>query len=151
MTGRKAAPGGLPAQPRISQETGRFSRPILRACTCRTSIVPLHVTATNRAEGGDMTRLLEFIGYLIGLYMWVIIAAVILSWLIAFNVINPYNPFVRSLWQALTAVTEPLLRPIRRLLPDLGGVDISPMILLLLCLGVQHVVLGNLLDWLRRV
>jgi YggT family protein len=97
-----------------------------------------------------MTRLLEFISYLIGLYMWVVIAAVIVSWLIAFNVINPYNPFVRTLWQALTAVTEPLLRPIRRLLPDLGGIDISPMILLLLCLGVQYVVIGNLHDWLRR-
>jgi len=97
-----------------------------------------------------MTRLLEFISYLIGLYMWVIIAAVIVSWLIAFNVINTYNPFVRTLWQALTAVTEPLLRPIRRLLPDLGGIDLSPMILLLLCLGVQHVVIGNLHDWLRR-
>jgi YggT family protein len=73
-----------------------------------------------------------------------------LSWLIAFNVINTYNPFVRALWQALTAVTEPLLRPIRRMLPDLGGVDISPMILLLLCLGVNYVVIGNLQDWLRR-
>jgi YggT family protein len=97
-----------------------------------------------------MVRLLDFISYLIGLYMWVVIAAVILSWLIAFNVINTYNPFVRALWQALTAVTEPLLRPIRRMLPDLGGVDISPMILLLLCLGVNYVVIGNLQDWLRR-
>ncbi len=98
-----------------------------------------------------MVRLLDFVSYLIGLYMWLVIAAVVLSWLIAFSVINAYNPFVRSLWQALTALTEPLLRPIRRLLPDLGGIDISPMILLLLCLGVQHVVLGNLQDWLRRV
>jgi len=96
-----------------------------------------------------MVRLLGFISLLIGLYMWVIIAAVVLSWLIAFHVVNPYNPFVRSLWQALTALTEPLLRPIRRLLPDLGGIDISPMILWLICLGVQIVVIGNLQDWLR--
>jgi YggT family protein len=98
-----------------------------------------------------MIRLLDFIRLLIGLYMWVIIAAVVLSWLIAFNVVNPYNPFVRSLWQALTAMTEPLLRPIRRLLPDLGGIDISPMILWLACLAVQFVVIGNLQDWLQRV
>lgn len=97
-----------------------------------------------------MVRLLDFISYLIGLYMWIVIASVILSWLIAFRVINPYNPFVRSLWQALSAFTEPLLRPIRRVLPDLGPVDISPMVLLLLCLAVQHVVLGNIYDWLKR-
>jgi YggT family protein len=96
-----------------------------------------------------MIRLLEFIRLLIGLYMWVIIAAVVLSWLIALNVVNPYNPFVRSLWQALSALTEPLLRPIRRMLPDLGGIDISPMILWLGCLAVQYVVIGNLIDWLR--
>jgi YggT family protein len=97
-----------------------------------------------------MVRLLDFISYLIGLYMWIVIASVILSWLIAFRVINPYNSFVRSLWQALSAFTEPLLRPIRRVLPDLGPVDISPMVLLLLCLAVQHVVLGNIYDWLKR-
>jgi YggT family protein len=97
-----------------------------------------------------MSRLLDFIRLLIDLYTWVIIGGVILSWLIAFNVVNPYNPFVRSLWQALTALTEPLLRPIRRMLPDLGGIDISPMILLLLCFAVKYVAIGNLQDWLQR-
>jgi YggT family protein len=100
-------------------------------------------------DEGDMIRLLEFIRLLIGLYMWVIIASVVLSWLIAFNVINPYNPFVRSLWQAFSTLTEPLLRPIRRLLPDLGGIDISPMVLWLCCLAVQYVVIDNLIDALR--
>lgn len=96
-----------------------------------------------------MIRLLDFIRLLIGLYMWVIIASVVMSWLIAFNVVNPYNPFVRSLWQAFTALTEPLQRPIRRLLPDLGGIDISPMILWLGCLAVQYVVIDNLKDLFR--
>jgi YggT family protein len=64
--------------------------------------------------------------------------------LLAFNVINAYNPFVRSLWNALRAVTEPLLRPIRRFMPDLGGIDISPVILLLGCLFVQAVILPNI-------
>lgn len=88
-----------------------------------------------------MIPLLQFINYVIGLYVVVVFAAVIFSWLIGFNVINTYNPFVRSLWQALKAVTEPLLRPIRRAMPDLGGLDISPIILWLALLFVQSVVI----------
>ena len=91
-----------------------------------------------------MLELLSFINMIIQLYVWIVIAGVIMSWLIAFNVINPYNQFVRSLWTGLNALTEPLLRPIRRMLPDLGGLDISPMILILGCWFVQLVVLPNL-------
>lgn len=91
-----------------------------------------------------MIELLGFISYLITLYTYVVIAAVILSWLVGFNVINAYNPFVRSLWQAISAVTEPLLRPIRRMLPDLGGIDLSPIVLLLGCYFIQSVVLPNI-------
>ncbi len=90
-----------------------------------------------------MVQLIYFVNIVLDLYKWVLIAVVILSWLIGFNVINAYNPFVRSLWQALNAVTEPLLRPIRRMLPDMGGIDISPIILYLAILFVQIVVLGN--------
>ena len=86
--------------------------------------------------------LLGFLGYVVGLYQWVIIAAVIFSWLVAFNVINPSNDFVRALWQGLNALTEPLLRPIRRMLPDMGGLDISPIVLLLACLLVQNLIYG---------
>ncbi len=92
-----------------------------------------------------MTGLLLFIAYLIHLYEYVVIAAVVLSWLIGFNVINAYNPFVRSLWQAITAVTEPLLKPIRRMMPDLGGLDLSPVILLLALLFLRWIVIG---EWL---
>lgn len=88
-----------------------------------------------------MIPLLQFIVYLIGLYEVVVIAAVVFSWLIAFNVINAQNPFVRSLWQALTAVTEPLLKPIRRMMPDLGGLDLSPIVLLLALLFLRTVVI----------
>lgn len=91
-----------------------------------------------------MLELLGFISSLITLYIYIIIASAVMSWLIAFNVINPYNQFVRSLWQAINALTEPLLRPIRRLLPDLGGIDISPVVLILACAFVQSVVLTNL-------
>jgi len=93
-------------------------------------------------------RLLAFVDYLVALYVWVVIAGVVLSWLMAFNVVNAYNPFVRSIWNALNAVTEPLLRPIRRVLPDLGGIDISPVILLLACYFVRSVILPSIADFI---
>jgi YggT family protein len=98
-----------------------------------------------------MLELLGFISSLITLYIYVIIASAVMSWLIAFNVVNPYNQFVRSIWQGLNAVTEPLLRPIRRWMPDLGGIDISPVVLILLCMFLQAVVIESLKDALQRL
>lgn len=72
----------------------------------------------------------------LNIYFYVILAVVIMSWLISFNIINGSNPYVRQIGYALNQLTEPLLRPIRRMLPDLGGLDISPIILLL---GLQFV------------
>ena len=91
-----------------------------------------------------MIELLGFISYLITLYTYVVIAAVILSWLVGFNVINAHNPMVRSIWQAISAVTEPLLAPIRRMLPNMGGLDLSPIVLMLACFFVQTVVIPNI-------
>lgn len=91
-----------------------------------------------------MLHLLSFIDYLITLYIYVVWADVILSWLTQFNVVNPYQPTVRSIAQALHAVTEPLLRPIRNLLPRTSGVDFSPIVLLLACYFVQRVILPNI-------
>ena len=93
-----------------------------------------------------LLRLIDFLGYLVQLYVYIVIASVILSWLMAFGVVNPYNPTVRAIWQGLNAVTEPLLRPIRNLLPNMGAIDLSPVVLLLLCFFVQSVVLGTLRD-----
>jgi YggT family protein len=90
-----------------------------------------------------MVALLEFARYLLGLYSWVIIASVVLGWLVAFNVINPYNGFVKSLLMAFDAVTRPLLSPIRRLLPRTGGIDFSPIVLLLAVFFLQSVVIGS--------
>jgi YggT family protein len=73
---------------------------------------------------------------ILDIYFYVILASVILSWLIGFNVINGSNPYVRQIGYALHRLTEPLLGPIRRRLPDLGGIDISPIVLLL---GLQFV------------
>jgi YggT family protein len=94
-------------------------------------------------KGDPMLELLGFISYLITLYVYIIIAGAVMSWLIAFNVINPYNQFVRSIWQGLNALTEPVLRPIRRRMPDLGGIDISPLVLILILFFIQSVVLPN--------
>lgn len=91
-----------------------------------------------------MLELLGFISYLVNLYEYVVIAAVVLSWLVAFNVINYSNPFVRSLMQAIGAITDPLLKPIRRMLPDMGGIDLSPIVLLLGCMFIRAVVIPNI-------
>lgn len=91
-----------------------------------------------------MLELLAFISKVIDLYVFIIIAAALLSVLMAFNVINPYNQFVRSVYGGLLAVTEPALRPIRRLLPDTGGIDFAPLVLIIFLWFVQGVILPNL-------
>ena len=78
--------------------------------------------------------------------VWLIIAQAILSWLVAFNVINLHNRFVDGLYSFLNRVTEPLLRPIRKVLPDLGGIDLSPMVLILVIIVSQRVLPALLLD-----
>ncbi|WP_020174250.1 YggT family protein [Methyloferula stellata] len=87
-----------------------------------------------------MRAVLDVILLVLQLYSYVIIIVAIMSWLIAFNVINIYNDLVRSIWNGLNAVTEPLLRPIRNMLPSLGGIDISPIILLLLIILIQDII-----------
>ena len=69
---------------------------------------------------------------LLDLYWWVVVIAVIVSWLIAFNVINTQNGFVRSLLHALDALTEPVFRQVRRVIPPFGGLDLAPLIVLIL-------------------
>ena len=89
-----------------------------------------------------MLELLGFIDiYVIGLIIWIIIIGAIMSWLIAFNVINIHNPMVRTMWEAVNSLTEPMLRPIRRLLPNMGGVDISPLILILFLMFIRTVII----------
>ena len=78
-----------------------------------------------------MNPFLWLILTVIDLYFYVILAMVIMSWLVAFNIINASNTYVRQIGYALKRLTEPLLGPIRRVLPDLGGIDISPIVLLI--------------------
>jgi len=81
----------------------------------------------------DILRpILIVIDFLLQTYMWILIAAVIMSWLVAFNVINTRNRVVYMIGDFLNRATEPALRPIRRVLPSLGGIDLSPMALILL-------------------
>ncbi|MBC8021289.1 MAG: YggT family protein [Methyloceanibacter sp.] len=79
-----------------------------------------------------------FLVRLIWVYIWVIIISAVLSWLIAFDVVNTRNRFVLTVADTLWRLTEPALRPIRRLLPNLGGLDVSPVILILLLLTVEY-------------
>ncbi|HWJ19839.1 MAG TPA: YggT family protein [Geobacterales bacterium] len=92
-----------------------------------------------------MHALIGFIAMVISLYIWVIIIGAILSWLIAFDVVNRRNRAVFTIADSLYRLTEPALRPIRKVLPDLGGVDISPVILILGLIFIRDVVL---LSWL---
>jgi YggT family protein len=87
-----------------------------------------------------MRAVLDVILIILQIYTYIIIIVAILSWLIAFHVINVYNDLVRSIWNALNAITEPLLRPIRQALPNLGGIDISPVILLLLIFLLEDII-----------
>jgi YggT family protein len=77
---------------------------------------------------------------LLDIYWWVVIAAVVVSWLVAFGVLNTYHPVARAIVRALAAVTEPVFRPIRRILPDLGGLDFSPFIVLLVIWFIEYAI-----------
>jgi YggT family protein len=88
-----------------------------------------------------MVPLIGFLVLVIDLFIWVVIAGAILSWLIAFNVVNTQNRFVYQIADMLYRVTDPALRPIRSVIPNLGGIDISPVILILFLIFIRDVVL----------
>ena len=93
-----------------------------------------------------MIALIQTIVMALDLYWWIIIASAIFSWLYAFNVVNSRNQFVGSIGNMLYRLTEPALRPIRRLMPDLGGIDISPIILLLILFFIRQFLLTTVLS-----
>lgn len=86
--------------------------------------------------------LIQIILILLDVLWWIIIIQAIMSWLIAFNVINTHNEVVRSIWIALDRLTQPLYRPIRKVMPDLGALDLSPMVVLLLIIILQTILPG---------
>jgi YggT family protein len=88
-----------------------------------------------------MRAVLDIVLLILQIYIWLLIAAAILSWLIAFNVVNTRNQAVHMIGDVLYRLTEPLLRPIRSMLPHLGGIDISPVILILIILFLENVII----------
>jgi len=91
-----------------------------------------------------MLALIQTIVMALDLYWWIIIASAIFSWLYAFNVVNSRNQFVGSIGNMLYRLTEPALPPIRRFMPDLGGIDISPIILLLILFFIRQFILTTI-------
>jgi YggT family protein len=90
-------------------------------------------------------QLIGFLMMLITLVIYVVIAQAILSWLVAFNVVNTHNNFVRTVLVTLDRLLDPMLRPIRRIMPDLGGIDLSPAVLIIGLIFVRDVFLGGIL------
>ena len=91
-----------------------------------------------------MNSFLNLIDSIITLYIWALILSAVLSWLIAFNIVNTSNQFVYTVTNFLYKVTDPLLKPIRNLLPNFGGVDISPVILILLLVFLRGLIFETL-------
>ena len=85
-----------------------------------------------------MLALLRTIDFILDIYTWILIAGAVFSWLYSFNVVNSRNQFVASLGNFLFRVTEPVLKPIRRFMPDLGGIDISPIVALVIIYFVRQ-------------
>lgn len=95
-----------------------------------------------------LVPVIEVILIALNIYTWFIIASAILSWLVVFNVVNTSNRVIYMIGDFLHKITEPALRPIRRVLPDLGGIDLSPIVLILL-LWLAGSILGNIAAAMR--
>jgi YggT family protein len=108
----------------------------------------MYTSALGQPRNRAMVELFTFISFLLTLYIYVLVAAAVMSWLVAFNVVNPRNQFVSMVGEFLYRITEPVLRPIRNRLPNLGGIDISPIIVIVIIWFIQIVVLPVLLRML---
>ncbi|HEX8239554.1 MAG TPA: YggT family protein [Allosphingosinicella sp.] len=89
-----------------------------------------------------LLALIDVVIILLKVVWWIIVIQMILSWLVAFNVINTYNNFVRGLMRGLDRMTEPVYRPIRKVLPDFGGLDFSPMVVIIVLLILNRLLYG---------
>jgi YggT family protein len=132
---------GLPGGPAGAARPVAQSQP--SACplpTCR------QTARCDRPANGirAMLRLLYFIDFLLNLYIFVLIAQAVLSWLIVFNVVNTRSPVVSAVGEFLYRITEPVLRPIRQALPNFGSIDVSPLVVILIIYFLQIVIIGNL-------
>jgi YggT family protein len=96
-----------------------------------------------------LNELFNIARILLQVLMWLIIIQAILSWLVVFNVVNTRNDFVRAFFNALERITAPMYRPIRRILPDFGGIDFSPIVVLLIIIVLDRLLLGAQVELLR--
>ena len=96
-----------------------------------------------------MIALLSTLSMLLTLVWWVFLAMIVMSWLISFNVINTRNQFVAGLWRVLNQITEPILRPIRRVIPPMGGLDLSPIVVFVILFFLQSFIANDLPRLLR--
>ena len=88
--------------------------------------------------------LLQIVHIILTVLWWFIIAQAVMSWLIAFNVINTHNQFVGQLWTVLDRITEPLYRPVRKIMPDLGMIDLAPMVVILIVMILRNSIIPRL-------
>jgi YggT family protein len=84
--------------------------------------------------------LLQTISLILNIIWWVFLVMIIMSWLIGFNVINTRNDFVATIWRVLNQITEPILRPIRRIIPPMGGLDLSPIVVFVIIFFLQQLI-----------
>ena len=97
-----------------------------------------------------MVSVLLLINMILGFYAWIIIISAVMSWLIAFNVVNTHNRLVASIVDVLYRLTEPVLRPLRRIIPNLGGLDLSPVVVLFAIWFLQDVIARYLVPAFAR-
>ena len=84
--------------------------------------------------------ILQTLSFILNIVWWIFLIMIIMSWLISFNVINTRNQFVASVWRVLNQVTEPILKPIRRIVPPVGGLDLSPLIVFVIIFFLQNLI-----------
>ncbi|HVL22099.1 MAG TPA: YggT family protein [Amaricoccus sp.] len=90
-----------------------------------------------------MGSLILVLLFIIRIVWWIVLAHVIMSWLIGFNVLNRNQPIVWNIWTGLNRVLEPIYGPIRRVLPDMGGLDLSPLVLIVILYALQTILIRN--------
>lgn len=90
-----------------------------------------------------MAEVFIILQFVLNIIWWIIVVQAILSWLIAFNVINTHNDAIRGIWRGLDRLTEPLYRPLRKVLPDFGALDLSPLVVLLLIGLLQRLLMAQ--------
>jgi YggT family protein len=142
--GQQSAPFTIRIKAKSRTAKSLFFRSFGRGFPCLRTMEPIFTgefnPAADLASSPDMRAILDIVLIVLDLYVWLLIASAILSWLIAFNVVNTRNQFVAAVAEFLYRITEPVLAPIRRMMPNLGGLDISPIILILIIMFIQRVI-----------